>query len=315
MRGDPGRLRQILTNLVANAIKFTERGIVAISASLDQLAARPTGRADASQRVYFEVLDTGIGIPPEARSRLFQAFSQADGSTTRRYGGTGLGLAISQAARGADGRPDRGDQRAGRGQHVLVHGPAPEVGRRSRDSARCAAPVADAAMPRVAVIQRAGPSPRVLVAEDNPVNQRVAVRLLEHLGIRADVASDGNEVLESLRRQSYALVLMDCQMPELDGFEATARIRAGETSNGQIPIIAMTASAMQRRPRALPGGRHGRLRQQAGPDRRPALGDRALAALTASGAWYTEITMADLTATFTTMMMRQSRLPTRWVGG
>ena len=85
----------------------------------------------------------------------------------------------------------------------------------------------------------------MLVAEDNPVNQRVAVRLLEHLGIRADVASDGNEVLESLRRQSYALVLMDCQMPELDGFEATARIRAGETADGRIPIIAMTASAMQ----------------------------------------------------------------------
>jgi CheY-like chemotaxis protein len=105
-------------------------------------------------------------------------------------------------------------------------------------------PAARQATPRVAVIQRAGPSSRVLVAEDNPVNQRVAVRLLEHLGLRADVVSDGNEVLESLRRQAYALVLMDCQMPELDGYEATARIRAGETADGHIPIIAMTASAM-----------------------------------------------------------------------
>ena len=96
-----------------------------------------------------------------------------------------------------------------------------------------------------ALTRSRGQRPRVLVAEDNPVNQRVAVRLLEHLGIRADVASDGNEVIESLARQSYALVLMDCQMPELDGFEATARIRAGETAGGHIPIIAMTASAMR----------------------------------------------------------------------
>ena len=242
VRGDPGRLRQILTNLVANAVKFTERGIVAISASLGRSPVT-NGRAAGSQRVYFEVLDTGIGIAPEVRGRLFQAFSQADGSTTRRYGGTGLGLAISkQLVELMDGQIGvTSEPGEGSTFWFTAHLPKSDVPPEWSDATR----PPRTATPRITAIRRAGPSPRVLVAEDNPVNQRVAVRLLEHLGIRADVVSDGNEVLESLRRQSYALVLMDCQMPELDGFEATARIRAGETANGHIPIIAMTASAMQ----------------------------------------------------------------------
>ena len=245
VRGDPGRLRQILTNLVGNAVKFTERGIVAIGVSLDRSHAAGAKNPDAAcgHRVYFEVLDTGVGIPLEARGRLFQAFSQADGSTTRRYGGTGLGLAICrQLVELMDGEIGLTSE-PGEGSTFWFTAQLQEsdVQVRLTPSARREAQVALHPAPQ----QRHGPRPRVLVAEDNPVNQRVAVGLLEHLGIKADVASDGYEVLQSLARQSYALVLMDCQMPELDGFEATARIRAGETGNGRIPIIAMTASAMR----------------------------------------------------------------------
>jgi CheY-like chemotaxis protein len=392
VRGDPGRLRQVLTNLVGNAAKFTEQGEIVVHASIDTdwpgAAGRPSNRhaeaPDGPPRiaVRFEVRDTGIGISDEARSRLFQAFAQADGSTTRRYGGTGLGLAISRqlvglmgGEIGVDSEPGRGStfwfvvplerseavplpmpaaraaltgtralivddnqtnrlilerQLAGWGMHAssAADGPsalamlrAAHVAGRPFDLAlldlqmpgmdglelanqiRAVAALSNLPMvmltsvgmhEREAVLRQSGLAvtltkpvrqpqllamlaealsaqgtghrlgrrqahamggspavrpfgvrPRVLVAEDNPVNQRVAVRMLERLGLGADVASDGHEAVQSYARQPYAAILMDCQMPELDGFEATAQIRAREGTGRRTPIVAMTASAMR----------------------------------------------------------------------
>ncbi len=387
LRCDPGRLRQILTNLIGNAIKFTDHGEVVLRMGVEATGdadRRCCGAGAALTAVRFEVHDTGIGILPEARTRLFQAFAQADGSTTRRYGGTGLGLTISRqlvelmgGRIGLDSTYGQGstfwitvpleqsqaavpcEERRGvslRGTRVLVvddnltnrvildrqlsswgldvtladggaaalaclraaaerhaafdiaildfHMPgmdglalAREIGQNPRSaglpivlltsvgahgdlstlresgiSLSLSKPVRvshllDAlavALGNAAASQvRARPQPvnadpvpiasppplashiRVLVAEDNIVNQRVALRMLERLGVGADIASNGLEAVESFGQKPYAAILMDCQMPELDGFEATARIRALEGRGSRIPIIAMTASAMR----------------------------------------------------------------------
>jgi signal transduction histidine kinase/DNA-binding response OmpR family regulator/HPt (histidine-containing phosphotransfer) domain-containing protein len=386
LRGDPGRLRQILINLVGNAIKFTKKGEVVVRAALAE---------DGPDHVVvrFDVTDTGIGIPPEARSRLFQSFSQVDSSTTRKYGGTGLGLAICKQLTelmggeiGVESNPGRGSTfwftircerqpapacalppRADlRGRRVLIVDDNPTAGAILRDlliaqglTSLCAPDgpealkmlraaaaegrpydlalldlqmpgmdglaladsirsdhsldttrlvmltsfgrrgqaeaarqtgiagylakpvrrthlyscVAAVLAPETEAPSRSFVSPpsmtgtpartcgRILLAEDNAVNQMVAVRMLEKLGYRGDVAANGLEVLEALSRIPYAAVLMDCQMPEMDGFEATASIRnaeremrTGEVSTSflphpaalrRIPIIAMTANAMQ----------------------------------------------------------------------
>jgi signal transduction histidine kinase/DNA-binding response OmpR family regulator len=370
--GDPGRLRQILTNLVGNALKFTERGEVVVHVALAEAH-------EDTVLLRFTVTDTGIGIPPEIQARLFQAFSQADGSTTRRYGGTGLGLTISQRLVTLMGGTIGVESTAGQGSKFwftvrLAACPAPaeatgatrsELRRGTRilcvddhatnrvileaqltawgmhascviDGATALArlraahaegqpydlAILDYQMPdmdgldlaraikadpvlapvrmvllssvsqsgqRVAVQQAGiaaaltkpvrqshlynclvtvmgvaatpmGVSPtihrqaearlqthvRVLVAEDNAVNQKVAVRLLEKLGCRIDVAANGQEAMTMLAQFAYDIVFMDCQMPEMDGFAATAAIRQREVSTGQhVPIIAMTANAMQ----------------------------------------------------------------------
>jgi signal transduction histidine kinase/DNA-binding response OmpR family regulator len=377
LRGDPGRLRQILMNLVGNAIKFTERGEVVIRARLAETTAD-------TALVRFEVSDTGAGIAPEARARLFQSFSQADSSTTRQYGGTGLGLAIAKqlaemmgGSIGVDSTLGQGStfwftvrlaRQAGsahtlpstavdlQGQRLLIvddnatnrtilqHQVAAwgicadgaASGQLALEMLRTAAmrdepydlalldmqmpgmdglelarkikaDAALAALPLVMLtsitqrgheelVQQAGIAayltkpvrqshlfdclalvkgtstqavdsssritpplinryrlaqmkaqiqPRILVAEDNLINQKVAVRLLEKLGYRADVAANGHEVVEALTRTAYAVVLMDCQMPVMDGFEATVAIRQREGSARHTPIIAMTANAMQ----------------------------------------------------------------------
>ena len=371
VRGDAGRLRQILLNLAGNALKFTEEGEVVLRACL-------AGRSAESIVIRFEVSDTGIGMSPDVRARLFVPFSQADASTTRRYGGTGLGLAISKqliemmgGELGVESEPGRGstfwftaaftpaaastapvDDAGGlRGLRLLVvddhrttqdalaqqvrawgmhcdaadspgtalqmlrrgaaerHLPAVTLidhrmsgmdavalahairrdpitagtrlvllttmtlGRPATEEARAAGfeaflikPVRQSALydclvtlvnPALPACRRPGSSHgqrrttpisralRLLLAEDNEVNQQVALGLLEPLGHRVDIVSNGAEAVAAAARASYDLILMDCQMPEMDGYDATREIRRRENGHPPVPIVAMTASAMQ----------------------------------------------------------------------
>jgi signal transduction histidine kinase/CheY-like chemotaxis protein/HPt (histidine-containing phosphotransfer) domain-containing protein len=229
LRGDPGRLRQVLLNLLGNAVKFTREGRISVrAASLSE--------APDAVTVRFEVQDTGIGIPADVRPRLFQAFTQADGSTTRQFGGTGLGLAISKRLVELMGGEIGLDSEPGLGTTFWFTVPfaraeAPDRNVRSASSFERTAPL----------------GARVLVVEDSPMNQRVAVGLLSRLGYDAEVVSSGLEAVQVLHAHAerYAAVLMDCQMPELDGYAATAAIRQQERPGAHVPIIAMTANALQ----------------------------------------------------------------------
>ncbi len=236
VRGDPGRLRQALVNLVGNAVKFTEQGAVTV------LAEAVSTTADAHV-VRFEVRDTGIGISAAARERLFRPFSQGDSSTTRRFGGTGLGLAISRRLVEMMGGRIEVASEDGAGSTfsftvTLGRADAGAVARATADAAS-AASLPDAPLPRA---PRRG---RVLIAEDNVVNQQVTVRMLERLGFEADVVGTGQEATAAVRRERYDAVLMDGQMPGMDGFEATSSIRAFEGPVRHTPIIALTAGAMR----------------------------------------------------------------------
>ncbi len=224
LRSDPGRIRQVLLNLVSNAVKFTRDGAVEVRVS--------TAREESRAWLHVDVIDTGIGIAPEALPALFQPFTQADASTTRRFGGTGLGLAISRRIASLLGGDVSVVSEPGRGStfslRVPVELPTPNSElptRRMRDTLRGAA-------------QRL----RVLVAEDNAVNQKVISMMLERMGHRADVVGNGAEALDALARAPYDVVLMDVHMPELDGVSAVRRIRASE-HGGRVPVIALTANA------------------------------------------------------------------------
>lgn len=226
-RSDPGRIRQILLNLVGNALKFTQVGGVQIKLDVVQREGRDT--------LHARVLDTGPGIPETARDRLFGMFSQADASTARRFGGTGLGLAISKRLTEMLGGSIGFDSNGSRGTVFWVRIPlerlAPE----------------DASLPdRKPEPSSPSSSLRILVAEDNPVNQKVAVGQLRKLGHRTEIAWNGADAVEQLVRQEFDLVFMDVQMPEVDGLEATRRIRAMERENGRrrATVIAMTANVM-----------------------------------------------------------------------
>jgi two-component system, sensor histidine kinase and response regulator len=232
--GDGRRLRQVLLNLVANAVKFTAAGSIDVTVRAD---AAGEGRT----RVRFEVADTGIGIDPATLDRMFEPFTQADVSTTRNYGGAGLGLAIARELLEMMGGTIGCESALGRGSTFWfeVELATPAAGRRPVAPAH---PGEEPGPLRRALDPQA---PLVLVAEDSPVNQLVAVRALERCGCRTAVAGDGRQVLRALASGHFDAVLMDCHMPEMDGYEATAELRRSEAGKGHIPVIAMTANAMK----------------------------------------------------------------------
>ena len=224
--GDASRLSQVLGNLLNNAMKFTERGTVSLRVS------RQPCPTDGQARLRFEVCDTGVGIAPDVLPRLFTAFVQGDSSTTRRYGGTGLGLSLCQQLVGFMGGRIEVESEVGQGTRFWFELQLP-IGQARTTS-----------MPDGLPVPAFGGA-RVLVVDDNPINLRVAQALVEKAGFLVDTAVDGAKALEAVQVQHYALVLMDCHMPTMDGFEATARIRALGGDAGQTPIVALTASARQ----------------------------------------------------------------------
>ncbi len=237
LRGAAGRLRQILTNLAANAVKFTDAGEVVLRVSAE------AEEADAVA-LRFEVSDTGIGIAREDQKRLFHAFSQADGSATRRYGGTGLGLAISKQLATMMGGEIGVDSDPGRGSTFWFR---LRLEKQPGQVLPATVDLSAASCPEKPADAGAASPCRVLVAEDNPVNRKVMLYMLQKIGVAATIVGNGKEALEALAKSRYDLLLMDCQMPEMDGFEATAALRRRERAAHaeRMPIVAMTANAMQ----------------------------------------------------------------------
>ncbi|HVX66795.1 MAG TPA: response regulator, partial [Bryobacteraceae bacterium] len=228
--GDAGRLRQIVLNFASNAIKFTEGGYVRIKVEArEQTAARAV--------VRISVHDSGIGVAAEKVPLLFTEFMQADASTTRRFSGTGLGLAISKRLAGLMGGSVGVETAFGQGSVFWTELPL---------TVAAAAPDPAVERPREAGIERLSAHRRVLVVDDNAVNQKVAARLLEKMGCAVEVAANGMEAIAMWQRLPFDLIFMDCQMPEMDGYEATRRIRQAEgAAAGHTPVVAMTAHSMQ----------------------------------------------------------------------
>jgi signal transduction histidine kinase/CheY-like chemotaxis protein len=225
--GDPGRIHQVLLNLVGNAIKFTGKGSVDIQCC----------QSEQKGILRFTVKDTGIGVPADRQSEIFSAFVQADTSTTRRFGGTGLGLAITRQLVELMGGEIGFESHPGQGSEfwftLALEATQTPIDASDRDETE------DDSLPQSPI------NARVLLVEDNQVNQKVAVLMLERLGCRVDTAANGIEAVETFTRLPYDLVVMDCQMPEMDGYEATRMIRTMESSGGRTPIIALTPNAMK----------------------------------------------------------------------
>jgi len=237
--GDPTRLRQILLNLIGNSVKFTERGSIRVDVVVE-------GREEAEVTLRFTVSDTGIGIPAENQRFIFDAFRQADGSTTRKHGGTGLGLAICTRLVDMMGGRIWVESEMDAGSRFFFTGRfrRTEPGQKTKPNAEDDWRGANGLQRDVQRVVQTGL--RVLVVEDNAVNQLVVSRLLEKQGNSVRVAGNGREALAAFDQQPFDLILMDVQMPEMDGLEATARIREREkVRGGRVAILALTAYAMK----------------------------------------------------------------------
>ena len=244
VEADTERVRQVLSNLVGNAVKFTESGSITVRASVEEYKGQLF-------LLRFEVTDTGIGIELALQGKLFEAFSQVDGSLTRKHGGTGLGLAISkQLVALMKGRMGVTSE-AGRGSTFWFVLPL----RRLESSQSLELPVLSMRPLASPPSSKTGSSRKILVAEDNPINQEVIREVLSELGYEAYVVENGAQALTALEQESYPIVLMDCQMPELDGYGAAREIRRREAGTSHIPVIAVTAHAFEgERQKALAAG-------------------------------------------------------------
>lgn len=251
LQGDPVRLQQVLMNLVSNAMKFTERGSVTLKVRVEEESA-------SHAIVRFEVQDTGIGVAPAAHTKIFDPFSQADGSTARKFGGTGLGLSIVKQLillmEGAVGVQSE----AGQGATFWCTARLGKVSGNTREAGKRFAPWRGGPLPHIAaqLPDSRITGTRVLLAEDNPVNREVAFCMLEQLGCQVVAVEHGREAVMQVESSRFDLVLMDCQMPEMDGFSATRAIREGEQRTGwHVPIVALTAHAIDNhRERCLAAG-------------------------------------------------------------
>lgn len=245
--GDPTRLRQIIVNLVSNAVKFTEQGTITV-------CVERIGEDEGRYGLSVSVTDTGIGIPLDAQAHIFDAFSQADGSTTRKYGGTGLGLAIVKQLVTLMGGTIEVQSRPGEGtcfRFTAYCDISDMPVQRSAEERVVSREPGETVSPQLPVNRDAV---RILLVEDNPVNREVACGMLEALTCQIDTAENGREAVDAVAKRDYALVFMDCQMPEMDGMTATKLIRAREAEqaglrgsglNRRLPIVALTAHAMQ----------------------------------------------------------------------
>lgn len=247
--GDPEILRQILTILAENAVKFTQQGTITLAAALDK-------KITDAVVLRFSITDTGIGIPPEKAAGIFDTFTQADTSSTRRYDGLGLGLTLSRelvkllgGEIGVESKEKEGSCFRFTASFAIPEEREPASQMPDESDARfmesLEAPPCEQKNAQCPgdMLNSAADDPRILVVEDNLINQQVALMMLKKLGLKADVAVNGTQAVKAVANKTYGLIFMDIQMPEMDGLEATRLIRAGK-SGKDIPIVALTAHAM-----------------------------------------------------------------------